>query len=120
MIKKNHDSIYLFSSSCLKMQNIHPEQIYDYVNNIISFDKAKKLNNICLARCIFHITTIINCHNESFTCHCFKCRVWQVTIVLNDIAGSSWRFKRLERLSVIVLLPILILLFYLEDGVHKF
>ena len=41
LIKKNYDSIYLFSSSHLKkMKNIHPEQIYDYMNNIVSFGKA--------------------------------------------------------------------------------
>ena len=60
------------------MQNIHPEQIYDYMNNIVSFGKAKKLNNICITHCICHIITEIDGHNQNFSCHCFKycaCRV---------------------------------------------
>ena len=62
------------------MQNIHPEEIYDYMNNIVSFDKAKKLNNICIAHCSCHITTEIDDHNPNSSCHCFKCRVCRVLL----------------------------------------
>ena len=52
--------------------------VYDYMNDIVSFGKAKKLNNICITHCICHIITEIDGHNQNFSCHCFKycaCRV---------------------------------------------
>ena len=50
------------------------------MNNIVSFDKVKKLNNICTARCICHITTKFDGRNQNFSCHCFRCRVCRVLL----------------------------------------
>ena len=43
-------------------------------------NKAKKLNNICIALCIYHITTEIDDQNQNFSCHCFTCRVYRVLL----------------------------------------
>ena len=57
------------------MHNIYPEQIYDYFNNVASYEKANKLASVTIARCICHIMLEIKDYNENFNCHCFKCRV---------------------------------------------
>ena len=64
------------------MQNIDPEQIFDYMNNIVNYEKAKKLTSITIARCIYHITLEIKEHSLNFNCHCFKCRVCRILLAI--------------------------------------
>ena len=64
------------------MQNIYPEQVFDYFNHVVSLEKAKKLTSITIARCISHVTKEIQEHNENFHCHCFKCRICRVLLFI--------------------------------------
>ena len=62
------------------MQNIYPEQVFDYFNHVVSLEKAKKIISITIARCISHVTKEIQGHNETFHCHYFKCRICRVLL----------------------------------------
>ena len=64
------------------MQKIFSDKIFDYMNHIVCFKKASKLNSICIAHCLCYITTKIEGQNESFSCYCFKCRVCRVLLCI--------------------------------------
>lgn len=73
LTKQNYDCTYLFiSSRLLKIQNIYPEQVFDYLNHIVSHKKAKTLTSVTIARCFCHVAMEIKSHNENYSCHCFK------------------------------------------------
>ena len=47
--------IFLFLIGLKKLQNIYPEQIFDYSNNIVSQEKPKNITSVTIARCICHV-----------------------------------------------------------------
>ena len=49
------------------MYNINPEQLFHYFNNTLSYEKAKKLTSVTIAKCIFYITVEIVGHNKNLT-----------------------------------------------------
>ena len=58
------------------MQNICLEQVFHYFNNIIGFEKAKKLTSVSLAQCICHVTIEAAGHDQNCKCYFFKCRIF--------------------------------------------
>ena len=64
------------------MQNINPEQILDYVNHVVSFDRATKLTFVTIAKCICHTTLQITNHSSNYSFHCLKCRVYSILITV--------------------------------------
>ena len=64
------------------MQSIFPDRIFNYMNHIVCFNKASKLNSICIARCICYIATQIEGYNENFSCYYFKCCVCRVPLCI--------------------------------------
>ena len=55
------------------MQNICLEQVFHYFNNIIGFEKAKKLTSVSLGQCICHVTIEAAGHDQNWKCYYFKC-----------------------------------------------
>ena len=64
------------------MQNIHPEQIFDYMINIVNYEKAKKLTSITITHCICRTMLEIKEYSLNFNCHCFKCRVPKILLAI--------------------------------------
>ena len=64
------------------MQSLFFDQIFDYMNHIVCFNKASKLNSICIAHCICYITMQIEGDNENFSCCCLKCCVYKVLLCI--------------------------------------
>ena len=59
---------------------VHPENIFLYFDNHLSYPKAKNLHSFCIIRSIRYIVSLIRGHNSSYKCHCFKCRVCRLLI----------------------------------------
>ena len=57
------------------MQNIHPEQVFCYFDNIISLEKVKKLTSVSLAQYICHVRKETAGHDENCKCYCFICQI---------------------------------------------
>ena len=72
---------FFFLAGYKKMRSICLDWIFDCMNHTVCFNKASKLNSICIAYCICYITTQIEEH-ENFTCYCFKCRVCRVLLCI--------------------------------------
>ena len=62
------------------MNNICPEQVFDYFANVGDYQKAKKLSLISIDCCICHLTLPIEGHRKNFYCHCFKCRICRILL----------------------------------------
>ena len=60
------------------MQKVKPDKILDYFNNLVSYEKAKQLKSVSVARSICYLTIQIESHN--FFCHCFSCRIYRVLL----------------------------------------
>ena len=69
------------------MKKIVLSEIYNYMDNFVDFEKAKKLDSITIARCICFSVTEIEGHHSYFHCHCFKCCTCRV--LLNDLVGRK-------------------------------
>lgn len=60
------------------MQNINPENIFNYMDNIVSTDKITKLMFVSIARSICHVTLQIKSHGSDYCCHCLKCCIYGI------------------------------------------
>lgn len=49
--------------------------IFMYFDNVVDPFKAHKLHSFCVARSIYHVTTLIQGHGKEYKCHCFKCLI---------------------------------------------
>ena len=61
---------------------VHPRKIFDYFNNIVDQDKAKKLHSFSIARSICHIAVQISSHRISYMCFCFSCRIFRLLLAV--------------------------------------
>ena len=70
--------------ACTVIKIIYKVQIliFDYMNNIVNYEKAKKLASITIARCLCRTTLEIKEHSLNFNCHCCKCRVPKILLAI--------------------------------------
>lgn len=62
------------------MEKIAPTEIYNSMNNFVDFEKEKDLDSITITCCICILVTEIKGYNNSFNCHCFKCRICRISL----------------------------------------
>ena len=48
------------------MNNICPGQVFDYFDNVVDHEKAKKLSSVLIASCICHLTLQSEGRNKNF------------------------------------------------------
>ena len=71
------------------MQNIHPEKVFDYFNHIVSYEKVKKWTSTTIAGCICYVTLRIQGHSENVICHCYKCRICRILLLVLVERGTK-------------------------------
>ena len=79
------------------MKNITIYEIYSYMNNVVDQKKVETLTLMTIERCICLLVGEISLYNESFNCHCFKCRVWRVLL---SVLVQRKRYKLLLLIHV--------------------